>query len=300
METKTSFRDTLKSPDTEEWIDLLFYRPAGYCWALLFRKIHVSPNLVTVFSILLGMTSGVLFYFTDLRLTILGMCLLVWANTFDSADGQLARMTGRYSRMGRILDGAAGDLWFFAIYASICLQLTPAWGAWIWALGAVAGYFHSKQAAMADYLRNFHLLFDGGRNGSELDDSGTLMARARAISWKNDGLEKLFLLFYISYTRGQESWMPEIRRLNRAMKRPLPDGFREDFRRESRPMMKYTNILSFNTRTIVLFATLLAGLPWIYFVFELTVMNILLICLLHTYGNICKRFTLRLRGDDRH
>ena len=94
--------------------------------------------------------------------------------------------------------------------------------------------------------------------------------------------------------------MPEIRRLNRAMKRPLPDGFREDFRRESRPMMKYTNILSFNTRTIVLFATLLAGLPWIYFVFELTVMNILLICLLHTYGNICKRFTLRLRGDDRH
>ena len=42
---------TLKSTDTEEWIDLLFYRPIGYRWALLFRHLGVTPNAITIASI---------------------------------------------------------------------------------------------------------------------------------------------------------------------------------------------------------------------------------------------------------
>lgn len=34
--SKNGLEATLKSADTEEWIDLLFYRPVGYRWALLF------------------------------------------------------------------------------------------------------------------------------------------------------------------------------------------------------------------------------------------------------------------------
>ena len=32
---------TLKSMDTEETIDLWFYRPIGYRWALLFQKLGI-------------------------------------------------------------------------------------------------------------------------------------------------------------------------------------------------------------------------------------------------------------------
>lgn len=102
------------------------------------------------------------------------MLLLIWANSYDSADGQLARMTGQKSALGRILDGAAGDFWFIAIYAAICLRLTPEWGIWIWLLAATTGFFHSKQAAMADYYRNIHLLFLKGKSGSELSHSPQL------------------------------------------------------------------------------------------------------------------------------
>ena len=31
--SKNGLEATLKSADTEEWIDLLFYRPVGYRWA---------------------------------------------------------------------------------------------------------------------------------------------------------------------------------------------------------------------------------------------------------------------------
>ncbi|MDR1382046.1 MAG: CDP-alcohol phosphatidyltransferase family protein [Tannerella sp.] len=303
METKTTLQETLKSQDTEEWIDLLFYRPAGYRWALFFRKINVVPNTVTILSIILGVAAGVLFYFDGLWLNIAGMILLIWANTYDSADGQLARMTGQHSRMGRILDGGAGDFWFVSIYAGICLRLTPAWGFWIWILAAVTGYCHGKQAAMADYLRNFHLLIIKGKSKSELDDYSALKERAASITWKRNGLEKLFLTFYAPYTKSQEDWTPKLQRMRQTVKRKfggedMPSGLAEKFRCESRPMMKYTNMLSFNTRAAALFISLFAGLPWIYFVFELTVLNILLTYMLYKYENICKRFDFRLRGDD--
>lgn len=304
MENKVTFKDTLKSQDTEEWLDLIFYRPLGYAWALLFRKLGITPNIVTVFSIILGVASGVMFYFDSLALNAIGMALLVWANSYDSADGQLARMTGNYSRIGRILDGLAGDFWFISIYAAICMRLMPVWGPWIWALGAAAGYCHIKQAAMADYLRNFHLLFVKGRKGSEYDDSKRLAEDARTLSWKNNFIEKLFMKTYIPYTRDQELWTPRMQALKQTMRERFgddglpPEDLRADFRKASLPMMKFTNILTFNTRSIVLFISLFIGMAWLYFVFELVVMNIILIYMLNYYGNICKRFDFRLRGND--
>ena len=119
MEQKPTLESTLKSLDTEEFIDIHFYRPIGYRWALLFNKMGVSPNAVTIASIVIGVAAGICYYPTDLAINILGMLLLVWANSYDSADGQLARMTGKKTPLGRILDGAAGDIWFITIYAAI-------------------------------------------------------------------------------------------------------------------------------------------------------------------------------------
>lgn len=174
---KVSYRDTLKSMDTEEHIDLAFYRPIGYMWACLAKKLGVTPNAITIASIFLGVGAGVMFYFPDMWLNVIGMLLLVWANSFDSADGQLARMTKQYSRIGRILDGLSGDIWFATIYVAICLRenMTSAFfssNPWvIWAIAVVAGLCHAKQAAAADYYRQFHLYFLKGEEGSELESS---------------------------------------------------------------------------------------------------------------------------------
>ena len=97
---KEQLQASLKSADTEEWIDLLFYRPIGYQWALFFKKISVTPNTITVISIFLGIAAGILFYFDNLWINVIGMCLLVWANMYDSADGQLARMPGQKFEVG--------------------------------------------------------------------------------------------------------------------------------------------------------------------------------------------------------
>lgn len=303
---KSSYRDSLKSMDTEEHIDLAFYRPIGYAWACLAKKLGVTPNAITIASIFLGLGAGVLFYFPELWINVIGMLLLVWANSFDSADGQLARMTHQYSRLGRILDGLSGDFWFAAIYVAICLRenvtseffMAHHWV--IWVMAVVTGLCHAKQAAMADYYRQFHLYFLKGDEGSELESAFTLKRQLAALSWKKNFWKKLTLSTYTNYTLQQEATAPAMQRLRRELAKRFPDGkipskFREDFRRKSLPLMKYTNILSFNWRTIALFTSLFLTMPWLYFAFELTVLNILLIYMVVRHERICRYFTRELQ-----
>ena len=307
MKNSESYKASLKSLDTEENIDLAFYRPIGYAWACLAKRLGISPNAITIASIFLGVGAGIAFYFNSLWINIAGMLLLMWANSFDSADGQLARMTGQYSRIGRILDGLSGDLWFFTIYVAICLRenVTSVFfssHSWlIWAIALTAGICHAKQAAMADYYRQFHLYFLKGESGSELERAGDLRRKLNALSWRHDFIKKLTLTFYTSYTDSQERMTPAMQTLRRQLARdfdgqPAPESFRYRFRTLSKPLMKYTNILSFNWRTIALFASLFACMPWLYFAFELIVLNSLLAYMVLRHEKICRTLTDELRN----
>ena len=292
---------TLKSLDTEECIDIWFYRPIGYRWALLFHRLGVTPNAITIMGIFIGIAAGICYYPSSLMVNALGMLLLVWANSFDSADGQLARMTGQKSKLGRVLDGFCGDVWFFTIYVALCLRLMPEWGLWIWILAIVTGGYHSKQAAMADYYRNIHLLFLKGRSGSELSHSPSVEQNFRRMSWRKDFIYKFFEMFYLRYTRSQERATPRLQAMMEVIRHDFggeaPASFRANFRAKSLPLMKYTNMLSFNTRVIALFVSLFINEPWLYFAFELTVLNFMLIYMVRKHENFCAAFTIQLKKE---
>lgn len=296
---KPSLESTLKSIDTEEPIDIYFYRPIGYRWALLFQKLGISPNAVTIASIFLGVGAGVCFYFDNIWITLLGIVLLVWANSYDSADGQLARMTKQFSNLGRMLDGFAGNLWFASIYIAICTRLYPTWGGWIWVLALTTGYFHAKQAAMADYYRNIHLLFLKGKSGSELDNTVELTAKYKELSWKRNLFAKLAAFFYRNYTKDQENWSPAFQKMFKVVRSTfgdtIPESFRTAFRAKSLPLMKWTNILSFNTRAIALCIAMLVKQPWAYFVFELVVLNTLLVYMVRKHERMCSDFRAEIK-----
>lgn len=275
---KQGIEASLKSRDTEETLDIWFNRPIGYLWTLFFMKLNVHPNVVTILSIILGMAAGYMFYFPDMPHTVCGILLLMWANFYDSADGQLARLTGKKTRWGRMLDGFAGDIWFFCIYLAICLRLTPQWGIWIWLVAALSGLVcHSKQCALADYYRNIHLYFLKGESASELDNFKQQREIYRSLPWRHNVWWKWFLFFYGNYTRSQERMTPRFQQmfaLWQKMKGTAPAGeARARFIEGSRPLMKYCNFLTFNARAIALYVSMLAGMPYLYFIFELTVMN---------------------------
>lgn len=282
----------MKSRDVESDFELYVTRTPGYLWALFFRRLHVHPIAVTLMGIVIGAASGWFFYSTDLRLNLIGMLMLIWANWYDCADGQLARMTGQKTLVGRVLDGFAGDVWFFCIYLAILLRLWPQWGIAIFLLEAWAGlYCHTRQCAIGDYYRNVHLWTMFGGEGSELDSSVQVKARMQRLRWcSGQWFEKLYLFFYARYTCGQERQTPEFQKLRPLMEgQPLGSDIRNVFRQESKPLMPLCNILTFDTRVIVLFLSLLVGLPWIYFIFEATVLEAVRYYLIHRHESLCRR-----------
>ena len=303
---------TYKSLDTEEWFDIHFNRPIGFWWAKFFNKFDVHPNTVTILSIFIGAIAGVCYYFDPdvtphwFVINVLGCLLLTLANFYDSADGQLARMTGKKSRLGRILDGLSGDVWFYVIYIAVCLRLMdneiPFWDGHVWSfsiffVAAFSGMVcHRYQCSLADYYRNIHLFFLKGEDGSEFDTSDEWRSKYRNQPWSGHLLENLFAWGYANYTQQQEGATKNWQALYKAISEKwikkgvnIPSAFVNDFLEGSRPLMKWTNILTHNTRATVLYIACLVNLPWLYFAFEMTVLVAILLHMRHQHEKLCKR-----------
>ncbi|MGA0556028.1 CDP-alcohol phosphatidyltransferase family protein [Larkinella sp. VNQ87] len=298
--TDSAFQNSLKSSDTEEQIDIWFYRPIGYQIARFCARVGITPNTVTIISIFFGVAAGILFYDQSLAINVIGMLLLVFANSLDSADGQLARMTNNKSRLGRILDGAAGDFWFISIHVAICLRsMEEGWTALIWVPGVVAGLSHIVQSAMADYYRNVHLYFIKGTSGSELDNSRDLQKEYDQLSWSKNFWMKLVARNYLNYTKLQESISPNLQQLLAVIRLKFPNGLPPklvtDFRAQNKPLMKYTNIVQFNTRVLFLFLWLFIDQAWIYFFFDIFVLNPILIYMCVQQEKVSRHFYQQLQ-----
>lgn len=291
----------MKSEDTEGRFELLFTRTPGYLWAQFFRVLHVHPIAVTLLSIVLGVASAFFFVRTDLKSNIIAISLLVVANWLDCADGQLARMTGKKTLIGRILDGFAGDVWFQFIYTALAIRLTPTWGIWGWLLGAYAGYWcHVHQANLADYYRNQHLYFQLGAQRSELDRSRQLKQRYASLRWRSkDWFEKLYLFFYIRYTIRQENMTPRCQQMLDLLQERYGQDISEDIRQmfvnRSRPMMPACQMLTFDLRIGVLYLTALLNCVWAYFLFEGIVLQIVFFRLRRRHERLCEDVIERLK-----
>lgn len=327
---KESVKATFKSGDTEEWLDTVWTRPIGYLWAKFFERLGVHPNVVTVLSMIIGASSALFFahgsYYYEgvygLLMNIVAIVLLAWANFYDSADGQLARMTGKKTRLGRILDGAASEVWFIPIYLSLVYRFynhhtlefslfditdtivsTHIATVLLFIAVLYSGFVcHSGQCGLADYYRQIHLFFLKGTDGSELDNSAAQQRLYDETSWRGNILWKAFLKTYINYTKKQERQTPEFQKLMKAMSdggsKAKMQTLGNDFLDYSRPLMKYTNILTFNTRAIVLYLTCLFDVPILYFFFEIVIMSALCQYMRHRHEGFCKLLTEKYRQGE--
>ena len=58
--------------------------------------------------------------------------------------------------------------------------------------------------------------------------------------------------------------------------------------------MMYSGLLSFNIRIITLFIAVLFDVLWIYFLFELTILNAILFYLIYRHEKVCRYFIGKL------
>jgi phosphatidylglycerophosphate synthase len=276
---------TYKAREVEGVFDLYFYRPIGFWLAQFFARLQMTPAGVSLLAGIFGVVAGHLYYYRNLSINVAGMVLHVCANTLDNADGQLARLTHRESRQGRIIDSIADHLVFVSVYLHLTLRYlfegsSPA----ICLLALAAGVSHALQGAAADYYRNTYLYFVKSRARTGVDSLSELRSDYRKLTWRQAPWQKLLLALYLNFTRQQEMLAPRLKMLRNVVGQlfhsGIPDWLRTRYRNLAGPMLKWWRLLMTNIRMLVLFALLFVSQPVYYFWFELIPLNLLFVYLL--------------------
>ena len=322
------FKKTLKSSETEDWLDLHFVRPFCYYWALLFARLDIHPNTVTILSMFIGAGSAIFFgcasfYYNGmegLMFNIIAILMLCLADIFDCTDGQLARMTGKKSKLGRILDGLAGFTWFIPIYHAMIYRFylhhdlefqwlgiedTPENALIVtgiaYIIGVIAGFMGTGgQQRLADYYIQVHLFFLKGEKGSELDNSKRQQEIYDQMDETTPAVERYFQKTYIDYTKKQEASTPQFQRLLDKLRSKfgsldaIPQEVREEFRQHSLPVIKWNGLLTFNFRSAWLFLFCLIDMPVLYFVWEIVGMGLLYLYVNRRHESFCRKMADKL------
>jgi hypothetical protein len=272
-----------KGAVVEEWIDLTFFRPVGVRLARRLMPTRVTPDQVTLGCLLIGLLAGHLFLYDSVALNLLGLALFIVSDVFDSADGQLARMRGTSTRVGRMLDGVSDNFRFLNLYAHLGVRLMLAgWtGAEAFGLATLAGVSHSMQSTAADFIRQAWLYFVARKGEFDLPETVEPTPAGAGIG------ERIMRHIYRGYVRRQARLFPCTSALVRARRSAAgeageaPDtaAYAEYAQAQERSVRRCAWIAQ-NIRFALLAVTAVPGWPEGFFWLTLVPLNLVLVLII--------------------
>ena len=271
-----------KGQAVEEWVDLHFFRPIGIRIARALVPTGVSADQVTLWSLVIGIVAGHLFAYQDRWTNLIGVALFIVSDIFDSADGQLARLRGSSTRLGRALDGASDSLRFINLYFHLIYRLIHAsyWWPGAFLLVAAAGLAHTYQSAAVDFVRNAFLSIGIGNRG-ELDLPEDLDSHPSTTL-----LERFGARVYRDYVLRQSQLFPRSVKLIRLLRRrggaggSVPEEFRAEYRARQSVVLPLCAWLGQNIRFLLLGVVALTAHVTAFLWIEAVWMSLLLVVLL--------------------
>lgn len=285
------------------------YHPLAWRLARALAPTPVTPNMVSVAGGLFVVAAGLVYWRGPVWglvwpwAPLLGMALHMTWHVVDGADGDLARLTGRSSPLGELIDGICDYASHVVLYCLLVLVLAPrlGWGwAWFWALAA--GASHVAQANFVEVQRRFYQYWTYGvpwlNNATQGDQA--LFEDRRGIGW----LLRAMVRGYLRLASGMSPHALTIDRAvtaaleaERAGKGAALARIRAEVQREQRPLLAMLWYLSPNPRALTLGLAMLAGSPLWYFVYQTLVLNTLLVLAVRREDAAAVRVVERLGLD---
>lgn len=110
-------------------------------------RLPITPNMVSIFTLGVGLASGIFFAHGGYWNMLAGAVLSVWASILDGCDGEVARLKLMETDFGCWLETVCDWLYYLFIFGGIAVGLTKtlepvtvvAWGSWL-LLGAVMSF----------------------------------------------------------------------------------------------------------------------------------------------------------------
>lgn len=97
----------------------------------------ITPNQITVFSVVLGLIPALMFASADHLYQVVGAVILIVHSIIDGCDGELARLKFRESRLGGLLDFWGDNVVHLALFTGITIGVARSTGGgWPYLAGA--------------------------------------------------------------------------------------------------------------------------------------------------------------------
>ena len=187
--------------------------------AVLFIKLKISPNKLTVTAFLAGLAAGVLFFFEKPLLA--GITILI-SGAFDMLDGKVAVKSNRESLFGAIFDSTLDRYSEFFIYLGLAAHFRNHWALWVIFFTLLGSTMASYTRARAEGLgieckigimqraERMVLLFSGAIAGSILKIFNPVMIAVLAIIAFFSNITAFQRLFYVKKVEGSNKSAKEI------------------------------------------------------------------------------------------
>ncbi len=138
---------------TESWLSRNFERKVSLSISRRLLHTEITPNQVSIFSLLMGLASALLFLPDNKGLHVSGGLLLLFSSIVDGCDGELARLRYQESRVGSWLDFLGDNLVHMAVFLCIGFGLYQRGEGTVYLLLGIAAAVSTCLAASSVFLR---------------------------------------------------------------------------------------------------------------------------------------------------
>jgi hypothetical protein len=284
--------------ELEDPLNLFIYHPLAARLARLLVPTGIVPNAVSVMSLVMLCAATWAFVALAWPLNFLaGLAFMLTWHVVDGADGDLARMTGRASATGELVDGFCDYVGNIVMYVAFAAVLDDRLGGWAWALAVAAGLSHILQTNHSETQRRLYWwraygvpwLRSAAADGHKVFRGGNWINRL--IGW--GGVLYIWLSNLMS---------PSANPIDAALANAQGDPratqrIRAMIRRASRPGLVLQKALGANPKTLIIAAAIAAGSPLYYFLTTVVALNLLLVISIVHHKRVDARLAAAISRD---
>lgn len=288
-------RPRMRPPELEDSLNRFIYHPLAARLAALLARTSVTPNAVSVTGALMVWVAA--FGYTQMAWPLgvaVGLFFHCLWHVLDGADGDLARLTGKASPFGEMVDGACDYAAHSLLYVALAAVLDDQLGIWAWLFGFAAAASHSLQTNHSETQRRSYLWWAYGvpwiKHTRPLDQ-GSSAARGwicRTFDW--------LVRHYLALASRMAPWAAVI---DGAVQVAASDPgrtarIRRLVRRSWRGALILEKAIGANPRTIILGVSMALGSPIWFFLAETVLLNLILLISIWYHNRLGRRIAARV------
>lgn len=282
--------DAAKPRELQGFLNRTVYHPLAYRLARALVPTPVTPNMVSIAGAVVVMIAGVLYTLVATPWAIaLGFLLHLWWHVIDGADGALARMSGRASPAGEIVDGLCDYAGHGVLYVLFAMTLDDTMGAGAWALALAAGLSRAVQSVFAESQRRTYQWWAYDvpwlqNSKAQGDGIGVKLSRVYLWAWhRMSGPTQTVnaLVLSAEHDAAERARIAQIARGT------------------GRAILPTVAIIGANPRTILLGLSMIAGSPLWFFLIETVAFNIVLVFAILQAASIGRRIAAQIAHGNR-